>query len=182
MITPDARIWERSRRHPDFLAVRVGLTDRQAIVTLRRGTASINPPTLYSVPLTWDLRAGPLGVCGPRPVGLGVTRWILAQVATHSPSDVAVAAIIADSVTGSWAWLSWLPHLGTPDGRAGGTAISEVARRALIDRVAAIVDDGRTAARLHTPGTVRGWCSWSTCPPTVPSRPGWDASCRTVHR
>lgn len=119
---PAARIWERRRADPDFLDVRVGLADQPAWLTLRRGSETPEPPVLRAVPVWTNLRVGPLGVCGPRPLALGVARWAVSQVAAlHSPADVAIVALLHDEQAQSWAWLRWLPHIPAS---GGGSSIA----------------------------------------------------------
>ena len=141
--TPDARVWERRPSDPDFLDVRLGLSDRPATFTVRRGGQPEPVPTLAAVPLTADLRTGPLGICGPRPLALALARWLIGQIVTlHSPADVAVAALLADDAGSTWSWLRWLPHLpdGIGTGRGGSTWIARTDehRQSLVSRLSAL--------------------------------------------
>ncbi|MCW2525477.1 MAG: cell division-related protein, partial [Pseudonocardiales bacterium] len=123
-VTPDSRIWERRRNDSDFLSIRLGLADRDATLTVRRGSESVEAPRLAAVPLVADLQSGPLGIFGPRQLTLAAARWSLGQIAAlHSPTDVSVVAIVADDDASTWSWLRWLPHRSPATQRAEAAAL-----------------------------------------------------------
>lgn len=147
--TPSARIWERRRHDADFLDVRVGLADRPAWLRVRRGSQLIDPPMLRSVPVWTNLRNGALGVCGPRPLALGVARWTVSQlVALHSPADLHLVALLDDVDAPAWSWLRWLPHLSAP-GDAHTTMLARTPEQrcallaGLLARAEGFADTGR---------------------------------------
>uniref|UniRef100_UPI0020C78DC0 FtsK/SpoIIIE domain-containing protein n=1 Tax=Streptomyces sp. TRM64462 TaxID=2741726 RepID=UPI0020C78DC0 len=107
---PGPRLWERSPGHPEALVVRLGTTDRAE---------------LPAVPVTVGLReAGALGLAGPRDRLVGLTRSVLAQLATlHAPADLEIVLISADRAVPldarkrDWGWLGWLPHVRPAHGQ-----------------------------------------------------------------
>ncbi|MBB1243921.1 FHA domain-containing protein [Streptomyces durbertensis] len=104
------RLWERGPGHPDALTVRLGTAHRSQ----RDGRAS-------AVPLTVGLReVGSLGLAGPRARLLGVTRAVLAQLASlHPPSALEIVVLAAGRGrrVRDWTWLGWLPHLRPEHGQ-----------------------------------------------------------------
>lgn len=107
---PGARLWERGPGHPEALTVRLGTTDR---------VAPDGSGLLPAVPVTTGLReVGALGLAGPRPRLMGLTRAVVAQLAAlHSPDILELVLISADRSRSAeeratdWSWLGWLPHL-----------------------------------------------------------------------
>ncbi|EKX63495.1 type VII secretion protein EccCa [Streptomyces ipomoeae] len=131
LVRDPARLWERRRRDPDFLRVRVGTGDvpmaELAIGQNQGGVLTPPDPFMlnearallarYSVandcPITVPLdRAGNVSVVGDREGVLRVARALLVQVAvTHAPDDVAVALGVPGERLGDWEWAKWLPHV-----------------------------------------------------------------------
>ncbi|GHE52055.1 FHA domain-containing protein [Streptomyces capitiformicae] len=113
---PGARLWERGPGHPEALTVRLGTADR---------AAPDGSGLLPAVPVTTGLReVGALGLAGPRPRLLGLTRAVVAQLAAlHSPDTLELVLISADRSrpaeerTADWSWLGWLPHLRPAHGQ-----------------------------------------------------------------
>ncbi|MFJ4866986.1 FHA domain-containing protein [Streptomyces sp. NPDC088757] len=107
---PGPRLWERDPDHPEFLAVRLGTTDRAE---------------LSGVPVTVGLReAGSLGLAGPGDRLAGFARSVVAQLAAlHSPSDLEIVLVSADrnrpleERRRAWGWLGWLPHVRPAHGQ-----------------------------------------------------------------
>jgi DNA segregation ATPase FtsK/SpoIIIE, S-DNA-T family len=115
-----ALLWQQRRTDPDALFVRLGLADAAARMQSRRGTVTASAGCVHAVPVGVDLRAGPLGVAAPRHIALGISRWLVGQLAVlHSPADVEIALFLSDDAQGRWTWTRWLPHLR---GRAAATA------------------------------------------------------------
>lgn len=110
--TPLDRLWERGRDDPDLLRVRLGLTSLPSELRTAAGANEAPAGQVHAVPLCADLGMGPLGIAGPRQVGLGVARWLLAQLVTQaSPADVEIAVLLSDDAGSCWTWMRWLPHL-----------------------------------------------------------------------
>ncbi|WP_260606872.1 FtsK/SpoIIIE domain-containing protein [Streptomyces sp. WAC08241] len=107
---PGPRLWERDPDHPEFLAVRLGTTDRAE---------------LSGVPVTVGLReTGSLGLAGPGDRLAGFARSVVAQLAAlHSPSDLEIVLVSADrnrpleERRRAWGWLGWLPHVRPAHGQ-----------------------------------------------------------------
>ncbi len=145
---PDCRLWERRRRDPDFLDIRLGLGDVPSSVRTRRGSDIAPAGMLHCVPVTVSLRPGALGVAGPRGVALGTARWLVAQLATlHSPADLELALLVSDDAGQAWTWARWLPHL------RGRVAARCDERHAMVADLARLVEQ-RLADRKLDPG---GW-------------------------
>ncbi|MEV6051056.1 FHA domain-containing protein [Streptomyces sp. NPDC052107] len=163
---PGPRLWERGARHPETLTVRLGTADR---------STPDGSGLVPAVPVTAALReAGALGLAGPRPRLSGLTRAVLAQLATlHSPDLLEIVLISADRSrpveerTAEWSWLGWLPHVRPGHGqdcrlllaydREQAAARTEELLRRVDDQEAT----GRTAARpaparVPAPGTPKG--------------------------
>ncbi len=69
--------------------------------------------TLPSVPITADLRVGPLGIVGSRQATLACARHIMTSMATLSSSDYLTITVLADAERrNSWDWAHRLPHTG----------------------------------------------------------------------
>lgn len=145
---PSARLWERRRGDPDFLAVRVGLADRPAAVTLRPAPAVFAegpvappvPPPARDVPVTVALpEVRVLGVaCAARAAVLATARAIVAQVATlHAPDDLSIVVVTGSGTAADWAWTSWLPHTTRAPGAGAATLLvvdgAHVADAGLLD-------------------------------------------------
>ncbi|WP_336027805.1 FtsK/SpoIIIE domain-containing protein [Geodermatophilus sp. FMUSA9-8] len=117
-----ALLWSRGA---DDLVVRLGLGPGPTrVVRVEEGRR--HAETAGDLPVDLDLlRAGGLGVTGPRAAALGVAAGVLAQVAAlHPPGDVDVALLAAPDRARDWAWARWLPHLapGAVHARAGTAA------------------------------------------------------------
>jgi S-DNA-T family DNA segregation ATPase FtsK/SpoIIIE len=109
---PDCRLWERRRGDVDMLDIRLGLADLPASLRARRGAEVDSAGMLQLVPVTLNLRRGPLGIAGPRGIALGSARWAIAQLAAlHSPADLDLVLLLSDEVAPAWTWARWLPHL-----------------------------------------------------------------------
>ncbi|NNE94715.1 MAG: hypothetical protein HKN24_01670 [Acidimicrobiales bacterium] len=114
--TLDERLWQRRPDHHDFAVVNVASGERPwsydgplpALVDdLVTGVGF-----LPSVPLTTDLRSGPLGVVGPRSEALAEMRGILLGLISNcGPADLSVSLVTSAGHQKAWDWLKWLPHL-----------------------------------------------------------------------
>ena len=115
-IGPGPRLWERRASDPDYLRVRVGLTDLPATVTVeerRSKTAEAAPARrLAGVPAWLDLtRLGVVGLAGEDDTREPLAHWLVAQVALlHSPRDVRVTVLSDQHGESGWGWVRWLPH------------------------------------------------------------------------
>jgi DNA segregation ATPase FtsK/SpoIIIE, S-DNA-T family len=125
-----ARRWERRRGDADFLDLRIGTGDQPIVAALRLDAdtgplnqfdpvsldAALNLQSRYSVlheqPVTLDLRRrGTVSIVGDRRHGRTVAQAMIGHlVAFHSPEDVRVGVVRADSRASEWDWVKWLPH------------------------------------------------------------------------
>ena len=106
---PGPRLWERDRRDPDLLDVRLGLADLPAGVEAE-GDVTTATTTARDVPVVVPLATvGVLGLAGAGVRGLG--RWVLLQTAVlHSPRDLQVVVLAEPAAAPGWEWVRWLPH------------------------------------------------------------------------
>lgn len=118
-IGPGRRLWERRRRDPDFLDLRVGVADLPSQLEVEAPNAddsaarstAVSNRTLYSVPATFSLLdAGVAGIAGPRDSVDGLTRWLVMQMASHhAPRDLSLTLLTSKSAS-HWDWFRWIPH------------------------------------------------------------------------
>jgi S-DNA-T family DNA segregation ATPase FtsK/SpoIIIE len=150
---PDCRLWERRRGDPVLLDVRIGVVDQPAALLVRRASVVESAGSLPLVPAHLNMRAGPLGIAGPRGLTLGTARWVVAQLAVmHSPADLDLILLLSDEAAPAWTWTRWLPHL-----RARVACTAEE-RSSIVARMLQLIDD-RLAARQLDP---QGWSgSWT---------------------
>ncbi|GLW64806.1 type VII secretion protein EccC [Actinomadura rubrobrunea] len=146
IVRDPARLWERRRRDPDFLRVRVGTGTMPGpkLELGERGTAlAPSDPFMLAeargairrfssapdMPLTVPLdMAGNVSVIGRREDVLAVMRALLAQLAAfHAPEDVAIGVAAGEDRIGDWDWVKWLPHVLDPNRRDGGAPLRLVA-------------------------------------------------------
>ncbi|WP_413471680.1 FtsK/SpoIIIE domain-containing protein, partial [Streptomyces sp. MB09-02B] len=154
---PGARLWERGPGHPEALTVRLGTTDRPA---------PDGPGLLPAVPVTTGLReVGALGLAGPRPRLMGLTRAVVAQLAAlHSPDTLELVLISADRARSAeeratdWSWLGWLPHLRPAHGQDCRLllAYDREQTTARLDELLRRVEDHAADAAGHAPGSTPG--------------------------
>ncbi len=119
---PRSRLWERRPTDPDFLSLKLGVTEQPSSTTIEISQSIERPPhinelverfsTIQNVPLTLSLpEVGSLGVAGSRDVAVPLTHTLLWQIVTHhAPSEVRVAVIYDEDSRAVWSWLRWLPH------------------------------------------------------------------------
>lgn len=127
------RLWERSPRDADFLALRLGLGRLPFCLTIKtpREPLTLEPDPLYGevealaaqfaqvdgAPVLLPLPGlGAVGVVGNRVRVLATARQLAVQaVAGHSPEDLKVVAVFPAEEAEEWAWLRWLPHVWSAD-------------------------------------------------------------------
>lgn len=146
VIRDPTRLWERRRRHRDFLRVRVGtgLTEGRPLRLAEQGTALMpTDPFMLSeaqaairrfasvpeMPLTLPLdMAGNVSVIGEREDVMRVVRALAAQFgAFHAPEDAGLAVSYPADRAEDWSWLPWLPQVLDPQRREGGAAVRLIA-------------------------------------------------------
>lgn len=146
IVRDPTRLWERRRRHRDFLRVRVGtgLTEGRPLRLAEQGTAlTPTDPFMLSeaqaairrfalvpeMPLTLPLdMAGNVSVIGEREDVMRLVRALAAQFgAFHAPEDAGLAASYPAEHAEDWSWLPWLPQVLDPQRREGGAAVRLIA-------------------------------------------------------
>ena len=120
---PGQHLWERRRRDPDHLVLRLGTADQPSMLEVEdpdRG-GEFHERVRWNVP---GLPAGfalaergVVGLAGPPERIRPLTAWLLAQIAVlHSPHGVRVAVLTDPDRAADWDWLRWVPHLRSPYG------------------------------------------------------------------
>ncbi|WP_258804816.1 FtsK/SpoIIIE domain-containing protein [Pseudarthrobacter sp. NS4] len=118
--TPGTRLWERRRRNPDHLSVRLGVATMPSDVVLE-DPAQVE----HKRQVTWDARDVPVTVALPRHGVMGMCAdqesvrrtgaWVMAQLAiAQSPRDVRLYLLTASDARTAWDWVRWLPHTQSP--------------------------------------------------------------------
>jgi S-DNA-T family DNA segregation ATPase FtsK/SpoIIIE len=168
IVRDPTRLWERRRRHTDFLRVRIGTGSMPGDpLTLGEHGSALAPtdPFMASeaqaairryermpdMPLTVPLDiAGNVSVIGAREDVMRLMRSLLSQLAVfHSPTDVALAVMHGGDRSPHWHWLKWLPHVLDPLRRDGAVNARLIAPTPL--RLGALLaDDLRQRADLAT--------------------------------
>ncbi|WP_204037743.1 FtsK/SpoIIIE domain-containing protein [Actinoplanes utahensis] len=124
VVGPGRRLWERRRRDPDHLVLRVGTTDQPSLIEVEdpaRPDGERNLRwTVPDVPITVDLvERGVIGLAGDPGTSYAVARWLVAQAAAlHSPRDLRVHLLTEPGGEDRWSWIRWLPHSRPADGGA----------------------------------------------------------------
>ena len=168
VVRDPTRLWERRRRHADFLKVRIGTGSMPGDpLTLGEHGSALSPtdPFMASearaairryevmpdMPLTVPLDiTGNVSVIGAREDVMRLMRSLLLQLtAFHAPNDVAVAVAHGGARAADWHWLKWLPHVLDPQRRDGGVNARLIAPTPL--RLGALLtDDLRQRAEFAT--------------------------------
>lgn len=170
---PTIRLWERRSGHPDFLTLRVGTGQHLSHVLVHDPANGPEPVRLHlentAVTVSITDEHGVLGIACPSSTAaelasgaptkpgepaMGVSRWILAQLAVlRSPEEIRVCLLTSPAAHSDWAWVRWLPHCGPPaDTPApawiGTTRDTWTAR---ISELLGIIDE-RLRGDISTPG------------------------------
>jgi S-DNA-T family DNA segregation ATPase FtsK/SpoIIIE len=155
LIDDPGRRWERRRRDPDFLVVRIGTgidrLCRPLIQPSAIGGPLANPEpvgqaalerllsraqTVESMPMAVPL-SGSVSLVGDPTTTRAVLRALITQLAVlHSPDDVRLGLCTGPTGRADFEWLMWLPHLLDPGALDGPVARRLVARDG--DELAAI--------------------------------------------
>ncbi|BCY15457.1 FtsK/SpoIIIE domain-containing protein [Actinoplanes sp. L3-i22] len=125
VVGPGRRLWERRRRDPDHLVLRVGTMDQPSLIEIEdparpEGERQIRW-TVADVPVTLDMvDRGVIGLAGAEDTRYAVARWLVMQsAALHSPRDLRVHVLTEAAGQDRWAWVRWLPHTRPPDEPVG---------------------------------------------------------------
>lgn len=128
------RLWERTPKHADFMAVRVGLGSVPLPNELSFDDVKLsmvddplrNEPlrlanaygSIANAPVTIDFRREPVvGVLGSE-LAVALAQSILLQLAAlHSYHDVRIAVLSDEGSYSRWDWTRWLPHVFSSEDR-----------------------------------------------------------------
>lgn len=156
--TLDPRIWERRAEHSDFLALRLGTSDQQSLLSIIGGphrdderSFSVSANNFIDsvlvdkgAPHLVNLMSSPsLGVVGRPSARTDLMSWLVVQAATQcSPNDLAICMVASGAP--EWSWASWLPHtrvIPLDSSFARSVAVDEDDSRALLTRIESIMDE-----------------------------------------
>ncbi|WP_045741567.1 FtsK/SpoIIIE domain-containing protein [Actinoplanes rectilineatus] len=113
---PRRRLWERRRRDPDHLLLRVGSGELPAEVALDDPEQDEHRRTVHwsipDTPVTLSLSEhGVIGFAGPGDTRAALGRWAVLQAAVlHSPTDLQITVLTDPAGKQNWDWVRWLPH------------------------------------------------------------------------
>ena len=154
-------LWYRRPDHDDFLSLTIGFgtaPTRNKIQLPQRGEAPAElweeatqlhdrTTTVSDVPIPAALReVGCLGLAGTDAWLNDVACAVVAQLAClHSPAEVTIAGIASETSSARWAWLSWLPHVGSSHSPIDGPhlATTPTAVSSLVTRLEELVASRR---------------------------------------
>ncbi|WP_416151677.1 type VII secretion protein EssC [Salipaludibacillus sp. HK11] len=141
----NARIYEKTMYHHDFLHFRAGLgfvdtsfniefreeeftQDKDELVDLARNLRS-QFQGLSHVPIVTSLTKGPLGYIGQRELVLEQLQLLVIQLSLfHSYHDVQFINIFPEEEKPQWDWMRWLPHANLIDLHVRGFVYHERSR------------------------------------------------------
>ncbi|MYT73807.1 MULTISPECIES: FtsK/SpoIIIE domain-containing protein [unclassified Streptomyces] len=116
-VGPGHRLWQRRRRDPDWLTLRLGTVTRPSLKRIHDQARDTNHREVHwrlaDVPFGVELADfGVVGVSGGSGTPRTVARWAVAQTAAlHSPRDLRIVVLTTDAHAKDWDWVRWLPHL-----------------------------------------------------------------------
>lgn len=139
-------LWERTRRHDDFLTLRLGLgtVGLQAEIKhpeirftldedeLRKELEAFvkEPKLLQNVPLPLSLTEDWItGIIGTREAAVALTKQLVLQLtALHSYDELKLVFLYDTKEQDTWGFVKWLPHVWNEEGslRFVATGLSEV--------------------------------------------------------
>ncbi|WP_445527958.1 FtsK/SpoIIIE domain-containing protein [Streptomyces cyslabdanicus] len=114
---PGSLLWQRRRRDPDHLTLRLGTVTRPSLKRIDDHAREANHRQVHwrlaDVPFGVELADyGVVGVSGPGDTPRTVACWAVAQAAVlHSPRDLRIVVLTSDEHADAWSWVRWLPHL-----------------------------------------------------------------------
>ncbi|NEA77426.1 hypothetical protein G3I68_43670, partial [Streptomyces sp. SID13588] len=120
---PGTLLWQRRRRDPDFLTLRLGTVTRPSLKRIEDHARETNHRAVHwrlaDVPYGLEMTdQGVVGVSGPGRAPRDLACWAVAQAAVlHSPRDLRIVVLTTEEHAESWNWVRWLPHLAS--GRPG---------------------------------------------------------------
>ncbi|WP_320784300.1 FtsK/SpoIIIE domain-containing protein [Streptomyces sp. CRN 30] len=152
---PGSLLWQRRRRDPDHLTLRLGTTTRPSLKRIDDHARENNHRQVHwriaDVPYGLEMAdLGVAGVAGPGGTPRAMACWAVAQAAVlHSPRDLRVVVLTSEEHAEAWNWVRWLPHLVT--GRPGSPVAVGNDPESTAHRVNELVAD--IQARITARGT-----------------------------
>ncbi|GAA0303957.1 S-DNA-T family DNA segregation ATPase FtsK/SpoIIIE [Gracilibacillus halotolerans] len=145
VLTINARIYEKTRYHHDFLTFRAGLgtVDTSFEIEFREEEYSQEEDELIdaakelrsffneleNVPVITSLTNGPLGFIGQRELVREQLQLLVMQIALfHSYHDVQFINIFPEEEKEDWNWMRWLPHASLQELNVRGFVYHERSR------------------------------------------------------
>lgn len=129
----DPGLWDRGREHPLFGRVALAYAtipwEPRFDAPERIPTALHDPIREMSrlpwVPVTANIRHGPLGIAGSRAAVLAASRHVLLSLCSlTAPLDFALSIVTAKGLVDDWSWTASLPNSMFPDGSDDGFLIA----------------------------------------------------------
>ena len=155
-ISAEARLsnlWERSPADDDFLALTVGLAAMPSAITISDSTLDDNS-LQWGTPVGTDLRTtGSLAVIGEPARTMGVARSLVMSLAAHhSPADLRISILTADTAGDQWGFARWLPHTFQAD-HGCRIATDNDSRAALLSSITQLLETRREVTAGTTGGS-----------------------------
>ncbi|MFF7361957.1 FtsK/SpoIIIE domain-containing protein [Streptomyces sp. NPDC008125] len=125
---PGKGLWQRRRRDPDHLTLRVGTLTRPSLKRIDDGARDANHRQVHwriaDAPFGIELAEhGVVGISGPGAAPRALAAWAVAQAAVlHSPRDLRIVVLTDREHAEAWNWVRWLPHLRST--RPGAAVVS----------------------------------------------------------
>ncbi|MGC0422006.1 FtsK/SpoIIIE domain-containing protein [Embleya sp. AB8] len=162
---PGARLWERRRRDPDHLVLRIGTVDQPSVKEVEDPARDEHHRTarwtLPDTPIGIEIADhGVLGVAGPPEPIQALARWLVLQSAVlHSPRDLRVVVLTRPDRVADWAWVRWLPHLRPQSRSAAPVALLGTDPESTANRISELV--AQIQSRQRSLGSSMGQAMFS---------------------
>ncbi|SNZ14040.1 DNA segregation ATPase FtsK/SpoIIIE, S-DNA-T family [Terribacillus aidingensis] len=141
----EARIYEKTMYHHDFLNFRTGLGSVDASFEISFNEEEFTQDKdelvddarhllgqfdeLRDVPVITSLRKGPVGYIGPRKLVLEQLQLLVMQLSLfHSYHDLQFVTVFPEEEKKEWEWMRWLPHASVRDINVRGFVYHERSR------------------------------------------------------
>ncbi|MEN1967623.1 type VII secretion protein EssC [Lentibacillus sp. N15] len=156
----DARTYEKTMFHHDFLHFRTGLgkvntsfeiefkeeeftQDKDELVDLARQLLT-QYKGLTNVPVVTSIMKGPVGYIGQRELVLEQLQLLVMQIALfQSYHDVQFITIFPEEEKADWGWMRWLPHASLQDLNVRGFVYHERSRDQVLHSMYQVLKERR---------------------------------------
>ena len=163
------RAFEKAPSHVDFLHFRLGLGTVPASTTaeyahraqVATGTEldalarhlCDTTATLDDMPVTADLRHGPVGYVGPRRLVVEQLQVLVAQLAFfHSYEDLQLVMVFPEAERADWEWMRWYRHSSLRDVNVRGFVHDQRSRDQVMSSLAQMLKARQNARTEHRAG------------------------------